>query len=359
MIASTTTASSSNSLRRFCLWADEPALFLLTGREGSNQPTVWRSSDGGDTWSAASVGGTSSADVHGIAWSASLGLFVAGLSDGRIFTSPDAVSWSNTAHGLTSERLRSVAWAPEINKFVVVGNNSVILSSSNGTSWTTHTHPSGNGKIMYGVAWSPALGMFAAVGGVNEGIRITSEDGETWTLRGTTTGYTPRQIIWAAGLGRFVAATTGSSDTTLSSSDSYLTSQNGVNWSLVPFASGNPWPWFGVVWQDALNVLAITAFVGTEIFGNSIVRYAQGALTSLDVPPDPDEPVVTDAVFSTEGSAQADGWTATLFALSESRFGDAIGGSLAAEWRGSRTQVDIWRPVDESGDIWYPVDPPD
>jgi hypothetical protein len=210
---------------------------------------------------------------------------------------------------------------------------------------------------MYGVAWSPALGLFAAVGGANEGIRITSDDGETWTSRGTTSTYTPQQIIWAAGLGRFVAASCGASDVAVSSH--YLTSANGTDWSFTEFTGGTNRPWRGVVWQDALGVLAFTGYASTPYVTTNLVRYAQGALTSLDIPPDPVEPIVTEATFSAEGSAEADDWIGALSLPSDSRFEDAIGGSLAAGWRGRRTQVDIWRPVDESGDIWYPVDPAD
>lgn len=99
--------------------------------------------------------------------------FVGVGTSGAIATSPDGVSWTARASGVTAT-LRGAAASP--NALVVVGDGGTILSSADGgVSWTPRT--SGTTFSLKRVAWTG--GEFLAVG--NTGRLLRSVDGVAWT----------------------------------------------------------------------------------------------------------------------------------------------------------------------------------
>lgn len=87
-----------------------------------------------------------------------------------------------------------VAWSPSVGCFVAVGNNSniggtwvTIMKSTNGTTWVNKGNPWGvSNAFPYGVCWDAVLNLFVAIAFVaTAGTHViaTSPDGDTWTLQ--------------------------------------------------------------------------------------------------------------------------------------------------------------------------------
>lgn len=93
---------------------------------------VMRSTDGGATWSDASVAAYGS--LNAVTYGA--GTFVAVGSRGQIFTSPDGLAWKPQASGATTT-LNGVAFGGKAGseRFVAVGDGSTVLASADGVTW--------------------------------------------------------------------------------------------------------------------------------------------------------------------------------------------------------------------------------
>lgn len=183
-------------------WSADLAKFVIVGTSGT--PLGATSTDG-VTW----TGRTIPAGLwNGVAWSPSLALFAAcgSFSTTCIVTSPDGVTWTART---TSIICSSIAWSDTLGLFVAVSATNVI-TSSNGTAWTTHATLNNNNWQR--VIWASELGLFIAVARSASGGSLTtsavaaSSDGVTWTLytaAGTGAWY---GLAWAPTLGVLVAS---------------------------------------------------------------------------------------------------------------------------------------------------------
>jgi hypothetical protein len=116
-----------------------------------------------------------------VRWSGSL--FVA-VGD-SIFTSPDAVTWTERPVGLSSI-LMDATWTG--SQFIAVGDGGALLTSVDGSTWTPRSVPAGIvSPVLYGVAASTnrmvVVGKQSLVNSPtpDTGLILTSTDGVTWT----------------------------------------------------------------------------------------------------------------------------------------------------------------------------------
>ncbi|MBI2513889.1 MAG: immunoglobulin domain-containing protein [Opitutae bacterium] len=135
-------------------------------------------------------------------------------STGKVFSSPDGVTWSSVASGATS--LQALAYGA--GRLVAVGENGQIVVSANGTSWT----PVSSGTTAQFLGVNFVNNRFVAVG--VGGTILTSPDGLIWTAR-SAAGNTSNLQNTAFGAGRYVIA--GQSGRVI------LTSTDAENWNIL------------------------------------------------------------------------------------------------------------------------------
>lgn len=138
--------------------------------------------------------------VSDIAYSAEQGLWVVvcqGTSesvDNRIFTSPDAVTWTMRKTPVPVYGLTCVAYSSELNQWVVgVRRNTStsstankLLTSTDGITWSMKSFTVETGYV-FSLAWSAKQNLWLAGGytgnSSTSGKLYTSPDGNSWTMR--------------------------------------------------------------------------------------------------------------------------------------------------------------------------------
>lgn len=141
-----------------------------------------------------------------VRWSGSLfvtvGIYDAG--QGTIFTSPDAVTWTERPAGI-SPPLYDVTWTG--SQFVAVGGVGTILTSPTGSAWTTRAIPSVTNPTFNGVVASGTR--IVAVGSQSSGllpgalIMTSTDGGVTWTEVPNAFQGTLYSVVWSGS--QFVA----------------------------------------------------------------------------------------------------------------------------------------------------------
>ena len=197
-------------------------VYSYTPTDG-NKGGIVRSVDGGQTIGFdtdfslyASTQGT-----NGVAYSESLGLWVTVGDGGLIYTSTDAVTWTNRPTG-TSANLTHIHWNGSL--FVAVcASITNVLTSTNGTSWTLRGLPTeslnqGRTGLTFGNGvWIIQIASSAT---------ITSSDGLSWQWNPTTAtmgAVSTRGLIFNGT--NFITITYPNTD--------IYQSSNGVSWAKV------------------------------------------------------------------------------------------------------------------------------
>ncbi len=157
-----------------------------------------------------------------LAYSSTLGLYVAICPTGPIMTSTDAVTWTDTGSPVTFSDLACIAWGTGL--FVLLGGTEGsglhLHTSPDGITWTLQSDPAGAAHRYEGVCFGG--GKFVAVS--PNGFAASSSDGLTWT-QGTGVPSDTWQAV-TFGAGKYVACANGSSDTS-----SAMTSTDAVAWT--------------------------------------------------------------------------------------------------------------------------------
>jgi len=125
-------------------------------------------------------------------------LYVAWFDYGFIFTSSDAITWTERTSGFT--RADTILRVKYLNNlWVAVGQNGTITTSTDAVTWTTRTSNMGTNQIndvAYGNGYYVAVG--AGGGTTNTGGITYSTDGITWTRKSQSitvgTGY--NCVVW-------------------------------------------------------------------------------------------------------------------------------------------------------------------
>jgi len=190
-------------------------MFVAGGSDLGSTITVQTSVDDGVTWVARTTPWDGVSVVNRVAWSSDLGLFVAGGSDAPAFcTSVNGTVWTPQTSPVDTFNVSSIVWASSLGLFVASANdftspfpwNGYVVTSPDGVTWTTRATI----RYVKDISWSPALGRFVLCAyGSNTGPNWTSPDGITWQQQQWGTGvFTPAAAAWVDSIGRFVAVGT-------------------------------------------------------------------------------------------------------------------------------------------------------
>ena len=156
---------------------DSKVMYAGCGYSGGTSDPVFKSSDGGLTWTQSFEGILGLVDpLRGIWGTSATNVFVVGLTAVQAVASSiwqyDGSAWTRMDSG-TAEGLYGV-WGSTSDNFFAVGNNGTILHY-NGSGWTTMS--SDTGELLYDVWGSSATDVFA----VGASGAIVHYDGNTWS----------------------------------------------------------------------------------------------------------------------------------------------------------------------------------
>lgn len=192
-------------------------VYVIVGNLSGGTAVILTSTDG-ETWVRRST--TLATTLNTIAWSPTLGMFLAGGNGGYTVTSSDGITWATGTRVGTTEILK-IEWGG--TQFgLVSGSGNVIYRSSNGTSFTGATPAAFS---VNDICYSANLGLWAVARTTGAGsIVITSPDLISWTPRAITNLSATNSaygIHWDGT--RFIVTTNGGG---------VGTSTDGVTWTL-------------------------------------------------------------------------------------------------------------------------------
>lgn len=143
------------------------------------------SGDGGETWSPGILGSADTQGVSAIAYSSSIGLWIASAYGSGLWTSIDGATWINRngAYGGAAAIIIREGASP----FIVVtqplgfpgGPSSNYMTSPDGVNWTFRTNFPADTYSSFQGCWSDSLGLFLQP---NTAGLYSSPDGLNWTL---------------------------------------------------------------------------------------------------------------------------------------------------------------------------------
>jgi photosystem II stability/assembly factor-like uncharacterized protein len=184
--------------------------------------------------------------------------YVAVGDAGRIFTSLDALTWTERATGSSTQRL-AVGASPTL--FVAAGASGSLLTSADGTTWTPRT--SGVAAALRGAAFGN--NRYVVVG--DAGTALSSSDGTTWTA--ATSGVTAQllNVSWFQNIG-FLAA--GASGVMLNSAD-------GLTWRTVETGVADT---IYSITQTSIGFLAPAGTAGTMLMSLDGTNWSIGTIAA-------------------------------------------------------------------------------
>ncbi len=222
---------------------------------------VHTSANQGATWTARALPGftasrsgnqegddTNAHGFAGIAWSAQLGLFVIATRQGQIYTSPDAINW--TQRVAAGSPLAGVRWFPAAGVFLAWNSSRQVRRSVDGLTWAAlvNAAPSGADQFSYPVY----LEEFGPVAGPSSrivyGRRFSADGGQTWSTwahptLGQLGASIPAAFGASAGTGAVIYDPAFTADTALirlfasgNATGQHYTSSDLVNWTRVPIS---------------------------------------------------------------------------------------------------------------------------
>jgi hypothetical protein len=209
-----------------------------------------------------------------VIWSGSQAFFVAVGDD--IFTSTDAVTWTEQSAGFTGT-LMDVTWTA--SQFIAVGQftGGAVLTSADGITWTPQQVPAPV-TVLRGVAASSTR--IIAVGSQElsqgpipaTGIMFSSTDGMTWTAVQMPVSATLYRIVWAGN--QFVAV--GSLDPPATGAVA-LTSPDGITWTNhAMYAGANP---VDIAWNGS-RFVAVGGETVTSVDGTTWQQTGSGMVSA-------------------------------------------------------------------------------
>ena len=221
---------------------------------------VFLTTDNGGRWSPVNAGLT---DYNVLSLAVAGPTLFAGTTDGVYRSFNGGWTWTASSSGLAPN-----AWIWSIaasGRNLFAGAYGVFLSTDNGAGWT----PTITGLYPYMQVWALALtpsssgsaaNLFA--GGPVEGVYSSSDNGENWTW--ANTGLTNADVLSLAVVGRDLLAGTGGGV--------FLSTDNGASWTSV--SSGLPSTYVNALALSDTFVVAATSCCGawrrplSEIFGS-------------------------------------------------------------------------------------------
>lgn len=307
---------ANNNVYRSVAWSPSLGLFVAVAESGTAVNQRAMTSPDGQAWTARSL--NDDYEWRGVAWSESLGLFAAvangvtapGTAAQRFATSPDGINWTLRNNAGNLIQFVDVVFGEGL--FVAVGDavdsgslGFKIATSPDGITWTTRH--AGTNKNLSAIAYNAGDSVFIAValnaGGSNPALMTRSNDGIVWTHLDVLGARDWYSIAYANALGRFVAI--GQNGRYAYSDDNGLTWTEGNIGNLNQFDS--------LAWSEELGI-----FLASASTGANAVR----------------------AVWSTDGVNWNDATTPNSFARYDSVYLDAIGAFITV---GGQTSNQVWR----------------
>jgi hypothetical protein len=164
------------------------------------------------SWETRSIPNVVRSLIHGA------GIYCAASNSGNVITSTDAVTWTASTVGYTTQQQNKVIF--EQNQFVIVGGGGTIGTSTNGTSWTSRT--SGITTTIFDITFGNNIYVYVATSGV---IR-SSTNAITWTAR--TSGTTSIIVSIAYGNNIFLFGGLGGVTGTSTDGVTWVTRTSGI-----------------------------------------------------------------------------------------------------------------------------------
>jgi hypothetical protein len=166
--------------------ANGNTIVAAVGHNGTDPGGLAVSTDNGITWGSLIVpsGLTGTQNVNAVKWVSALSLWVAVSSNGLIWTSTDAVTWTPRTSG-TTNALNAINFANGL--LAIVGASGTILTSANGTSYTVRT--SNVTSALVSVAFYNNVWLAVGTSTASQSSRST-DNGVTWTAVTTPGGGT-------------------------------------------------------------------------------------------------------------------------------------------------------------------------
>lgn len=186
----------SGRLRQFA--TDGTNIIASTDTDGGY---VFRSTNGGLTWSTVSTG--LGLATRAAAYGSSVWILGSdpGTSTGRILRSTNSgASWSTLNVG---PREFTLGASHNGSYFLMTYENNRIEKSTDGASWSAVTSALPGGTWLFSVAWSPTLSRWVVVGASGY-IQYGDATGTIWTQTTSPTTSDLYRVVWAGG--QFVAA---------------------------------------------------------------------------------------------------------------------------------------------------------
>lgn len=165
------TVFSSSVFGMTCAQTPSGSLWIVMGLNSGKYAT---STDDGLTWTER-TNNVSVSNSYCVGYSPTLNLFVWGANLGKILTSPDGITWTERPVFGSSytQNPRVAKWVPTIGKFIV-GYNTQVAVSSDGINWSLIWLP--QTTAIYDIAWNDSIVVATATAYV-----YTTTDGINWT----------------------------------------------------------------------------------------------------------------------------------------------------------------------------------
>lgn len=182
--------------------------------------------------------------------------YVAVGEAGRVFTSTDAVTWTERATGSTTQRLAAGA-SPTL--FVVAGASGSLLTSPDGSTWTART--SGTTNVLRGATFGN--NRYVVVG--DNGTVLQSADGTAWTAATSGTTAQLTNVSYFDNVGFLAVGASGA----------MLNSTDGITWRIVDTGVTDA---IGAIAQTPIGFLAPIGNAGTLLMSLDGLNWVRGSI---------------------------------------------------------------------------------
>lgn len=172
----------------------DPNIGVAVGYSSTNAGGIWRTTDGGASWTSITVP-ASTDKLNDVFFTDAQTGYAAGDSGLVLKTADAGATWTTTT-GVTSRELRSIYFIDANNGYVGGSNGTVLKTTDGGQSWNILSDTiTGTTQSIYSIWFiNASTGYITGDGGM---IKMTSDGGSTWThLPNPYLGFFNGRSIW-------------------------------------------------------------------------------------------------------------------------------------------------------------------